>query len=343
MRQGRDPSIDAVRGLSVVLMLGANLAPYAAPEPHPSFYRVLSTFCAPCFVFLAGAMLGRKVDPWSRVLRRSAWLLMLAALLDVGAWGVRPFLGFDVLYAIAFSLVGVRAVLFLSARHLAFLALAWCLATPLLVARFGYRPEHPVLAPPVQALLFDGWFPLFPWMGVLALGAAYLRGRAEGMSEARGIGLGVLSAIACAALWAADETEFLARGGYAELFYPPTFGVIGVFLGSLPGLLWLARRSTLAPVRRFLEPFGRRSLFVYALHLLLIGRVIAPLSRPPSWVEWSVAFVGLLVVSFTLALALDRWRFVPRSEPLRLVLGAPPESPERTDRASADGLRRKVD
>lgn len=323
MKGRRDPSIDALRGLSVFLMLGANLAPSAAPEPHPLGYRILSTFCAPCFVFLAGTMLGERVPSWSRVLRRSAWLLVFAAALDLGAWGIAPFSGFDVLYAIAASLVALRVVADWSPKYLAALSLVWCLSTGLLVEHFGYRPPTPLLAPPLQAWLFDGWFPLFPWLGVLAFGVAYGRARAEGISEARLLVAGGALTAFSGTLWLLEEPTLLSRGGYAELFYPPTLGVLGVFVGLLPALRGILGLPGVVVRTAALQAYGRRSLLVYALHVLLLGRVFAPPIEGPSWVAFGVRFGALVLVTGAGVGLADRLRLSSRFEPLAMLLGSP--------------------
>src|SRR5215813_7252165 len=98
MSDARDPSIDVLRGLAILTMVEANMAPYSLEAPHPMLLRAIGTFAAPTFVFLAGLMVStsRRPAKMSHALRRSALILGVAAAIDVACWHIAPFEGFDV-------------------------------------------------------------------------------------------------------------------------------------------------------------------------------------------------------------------------------------------------------
>jgi uncharacterized membrane protein len=320
----RDPSVDRVRGLAVLLMLGANLAPYLVPQPHPIWYRMMSTFCAPTFVFLFGMMVGERPRDWAGAWKRSAALLAIAALLDVVAWGIRPFEGFDVLYAVALSLPFLRLVATRKPLVAAAVAALIFVVTPLLQGYFGYGREGgsaSVVA--LRAGLLDGWFPLFPWLGIGVFGVfiGQLR-RRERLPSLRAESLlgGFLLGAGAFAWWVFGGV-FPARGGYAEYFYPPTFGPLALNVGPALLALRFAGSSPAGALLRPLELLGRRSLFFYLGHILIIGRIVHPLHPVPSWLAWVGVYGGLLVGLILFAALAQRLFPKPKSFLGRLIFG----------------------
>src|SRR5262249_24023588 len=93
MSDARDPSIDVLRGLAILTMVEANMAPYSLDAPHPLLIRAIGTFAAPTFVFLAGLMVStsRRPAKMGHALRRSALLFCIAATIDVACWHIAPF------------------------------------------------------------------------------------------------------------------------------------------------------------------------------------------------------------------------------------------------------------
>jgi uncharacterized membrane protein len=280
MRQ-RSHAIDALRGAAIVTMFAANLAGPCLKAPHPMWLRVYGSFAAPTFVLLAGMMtsLSSQPAPLHRLLKRSALLLLLAAGIDLLCWGIAPFESFDVLYllGLALPLAGLCSRLPLGVHLL--LATAIIAVTPWLHRAIGYGPLLPDhLAYPWPAwrrLLVDGWFPLFPWLGLALLGG--VMGRLGPLSSARrpwlvplGSGLLALGAIT----WWLAPPAIVTRAGYSELFYPPSPQYLAVALGSV--LLMLALFDKLE--RRFslswLVVLGRSSLLLYVAHVALIAFVL---------------------------------------------------------------------
>jgi uncharacterized membrane protein len=277
----RSHAIDALRGAAIVTMFAANLAGPCLLPPHPMWLRVYGSFAAPTFVLLAGMMtsLSRQPAPMLRLLKRSALLLVLAVGVDLLCWGIAPFETFDVLYllAVALPLAGLCARLDLWAHAL--LATAIVLVTPWLHRAVGYGPllpDHLAYPWPVwRRVLLDGWFPLFPWLGVALLGGVL--GRSKPLSSARRrwlapLGFGSM-ALGAAAWWLAPP-PIVTRAGYSELFYPPSPQYLAIALGAVLSMLALfdelEQRFSLA----WLVVLGKSSLLLYVMHVALIAFVL---------------------------------------------------------------------
>lgn len=103
----RDYGIDALRGVAILMMLAAHLARDVLATPHPLWLRAYGSLAAPLFITLAGMMVGRtaarKHQPASYYVKWGAMIVAVAVALDVFLWGLYPFVTFDVLYLIGFS------------------------------------------------------------------------------------------------------------------------------------------------------------------------------------------------------------------------------------------------
>jgi uncharacterized membrane protein len=315
--------------LAIFAMIGANLAPHLLEEPYPYWFRFCSSLAAPCFILLAGAMVGESAvvhpRPVGHYLRRAAALLVVAALIDYGCWRVVPFTTFDVLYAVAAVLPTAHGALRLG-RRASWLAAAAILGlTPLVQRTVGYGTDaaHPVLDS-LQALFVDGWFPLFPWLGVGLLGAAVGRLRREkpvALVRRWLIAGGSSLFVVGIALWSVTRPVLRTRGGYAELFYPPTLGYLLVALGVV---LWLLPafggigNSRLAGI---LAVYGRTSLLMYAAHLVVIALVIKPAMDETAMPTFLATYFTLAAVLFFVARAVKRRWPAPQSFVARTLLG----------------------
>jgi len=294
-------TIDVLRGVAIFIMVPANMAASVYAEPHAFWFRVLSSFAAPTFVAVAGMMVALTADKtehgWTRALVRGALLLAVAALIETVIYKVVPFYSYDVLY-----LIGIACPLtYLFTRlprvwQLALIALVF-IATPILQWTFGYT-DHPgeyvfwgskagmrevVPRNPtglVQHLFVDGWFPLFPWLGISFAGATIaqtvLMPVRESASRSVALVAGALLIVGIAAWWAYPGRAYV-RDGFSELFYPPTIGFVITACGTVLAPLWalhfVSHSAILAPLRWL----GECSLLMYGLHLAVINTVLEPL------------------------------------------------------------------
>jgi uncharacterized membrane protein len=276
MKGARDPSIDVLRGLAIVTMVAANMAPYSLEAPHPIPFRIFGSFAAPTFVFLAGMMVGgsRRSARVAHAFRRAAMLFAVAAVIDVGCWHIVPFEGFDVLYLLGLALPLASICLAVETRTHAFLAVSIVALTPIVRAWLGYGPLLPESEPwPFwRRWLVDGWFPVFPWLGVALLGTLMTRTGIAREPRVQGLAGAGLAFVGVVTLVVKPPT-LVTRAGYSELFYPPTIRVLCIAIGVL-----LALMAAIPHVRKFaplewLEVYGRASLLMYIAHTVLIAFV----------------------------------------------------------------------
>lgn len=326
----RDTSIDQLRGIAIFTMIAANMAAHSLLEPHPLFMRFYGSLAAPLFIFLSGMMvsytLTHRAHSLSYYLKRGGLVVLTAALIDVFLWKVLPFSTFDVLYVIG---IAMPLIYFFQKLRPAFqlsVVLIVIGLAPVLQYVFGYAAypfELEVFeiaslqeiseVPIWKQLLVDGWFPVFPWLGVSFLGA-YIGGLKQHISPEqfqRRLVLAGSALIAIgAALWSIFSPELytnegfseapksadlyrmlLTREGYSELFYPPTLYYLALFLGLIllliPSFKRLQHWSFLKP----LEVYGKSSLLVYVLHTVFIVFIFNTLDAYTVW-----PFIGLYLL-----------------------------------------------
>jgi uncharacterized membrane protein len=290
MASKRDLSIDVMRGIAIITMVAANMAPYTLAAPHPFLFRFYGTFAAPLFIMLSGMMIALKGEAgehdFKYYLVRGGLVLAVAALIDALIWHIVPFVEMDVLYLIGISVPLVFLFLKLSTllRWLAIGALF--LLTPVLEGVFGYKQGKPLssgvgrlimgdtgLAGIVKSWLIDGYFPLFPWLGIAFLGPVLqkLRLRSERhFATGKTLLAGVITTLCGSLLWLAHPGELLIVLGYSELFYPPTLGYVITSVGVMILLFCMVDWK---PDLVFYEPLralGESSLFIYVFHLAII-------------------------------------------------------------------------
>lgn len=297
-QQLRLPWIDALRGLAIILMVPANLSPYFV-EPHPMWFRILGSFAAPMFIMVSAGMIVLRGDRHhlTYYLKRGGIVLSIGVLLDILLWGIFPFTSFDVLYPIGLAMPLLYLLRRTETRELFYISVIIILATYVLQALFGYHEEVlevyfselwlPGIGRLLQSWFIDGWFPLFPWLGYAFIGALFYRtlfGEGVGRSlhfVTYGI---VLTVLGFTLLFVplpfvrsiADGSILASRGGYSEIFYPPTFAYVFASVGVVLLLSTLLRRLRFPPVHSILAFFGRYAMMVYILHQVIGVWVIEP-------------------------------------------------------------------
>jgi len=244
--QNRIVQYDILSGIAISLMLMANSAAtvFIADKPHPFLMRLAGSFAAPTFMLLAGMMLGLAKKPKPL---RGLSIMAVGGLVDMAVWQSLPFLTFDVLYTIGLTIiVTAYPARYFSATALALTGFALLLCGQLLQWGGLYHFElfsvalnfdqplpsaQEILSHIPRQLFIDGWFPVFPWLGFVWLGAALQRGLPLFAPEAQGAGVSlrrgwyaVLLLLASSGYWAMTFNLPPMRDGYSELFYPPGLG-----------------------------------------------------------------------------------------------------------------------
>ena len=198
-RRDRVPVIDLLRGIVILLMVVDHVryflsdARFDPTDPARTtvalfFTRWLTHFCAPVFMLLAGAgaqlSLGRRRDrvALSRfLLVRGLWLVLLELTVARLGWMFNldyHYTSALVLWALGWCMVALAGLVWLPRTAVATLAFALIaghnLLDPVTAASWGAAGwSWTILHVPGPIALghgftFDVWYPLVPWIGVMA-------------------------------------------------------------------------------------------------------------------------------------------------------------------------------
>jgi uncharacterized membrane protein len=294
--QMRDITIDIVRGFAIIIMVSANMGP-VLEEPHGWFMRIVGSLAAPMFVLLAGMMVAKNAGkPSGHLLWRVLFLLGCAAFTDMAAWGIRPFIGMDVLYLIGIGTLFTYMFCRLSDAAIGVIIFAILITMPWLQATFGYADyptELELLSGEVtvevenqtsvlQHYFIDGWFPLVPWLAYMLAGAMVAHYRwgpasVRRFTNKKFVLLGGCLLALGTGWWSLYPGAMLSREGFSEIFYPPTPGFFIASLGLTLLVLAVAEATQTLKCWAPVQLLGRCSLFVYVLHSVVIGRVFVSL------------------------------------------------------------------
>jgi uncharacterized membrane protein len=303
--------VDLLRGLVMVIMVLDHVRAYfteARFDPTDLTRTDLALFgtrwithyCAPVFVFLAGASAWiagtrRTRGELSRfLLTRGLWLIFLELTVITFAWYFTTELSLglvaQVIWAIGASMVVLAGLIHLPRAAVAGFGAALVLGHNLLD---GVTPERfGALAPlwrvlhvpgPLEVLPVYLLYPLVPWVGVMALGYA-----AGALVFARDERAGRRLTLAGLALTAGfvllrtldlygDPSPRLLEGGAALVAmsflnltkYPPSLLYLLMTIGPALVALAVSRRAR-GPLADALVTFGRVPFLFYVAHLYLI-------------------------------------------------------------------------
>ena len=315
--------------------------------PHAFWFRVVSSFAAPTFIMLAGMMVvvsgNARHHGWRHYLGRGALLVLVGILIDLVIAQLAPFYSFDVLYLIGIAYPLTYFVARLPRIWQLTLIVLIFLLTPLLQWKFGYTdypgvvflwgsrvgdpdmiPEHPTSL--LQHLLIDGWFPIFPWLGVSFAGAAaaQLFSVTQRVTAYREMGLTALVLVIVGiAAWLAYPGPVYERNGSSELFYPATLGFVLTACGVVLALIWTVQWTPGWPIYAPLRWLGQCSLLMYVLHLAIINYVLEPLLPDKSLPEFLVINFATVFVLVLIAAVVREMKDLWPNRPavLRFVCG----------------------
>ena len=346
MPRERDKTIDILRGLAILIMIAANSSATIYAEPHPFWFRCLSSVAAPLFITLSGMMVrfsqSRKDYPFKHFLKRGFMLIIVAAFLDVAAWQMYPFTSFDVLYIIGLS----APIAFLFGR-IRKAILQWSLLgavfllTPVLQHLFGYTAYPSEFnfdgtyylvvenqTGVLNHLFIDGWFPVFPWLGFSLLGVMLARYRWPDEGN-RSFCNTKIPLVAFAFLFGGIllkivlPVQLYTREGFGEVFYPPTVGfcvyTVGIILALLSAFDAVGGSKLFQP----LATIGRSALFLYVLHVFAINYILSVywkgLNGSRFALLWLCFAVLIGAIAYGLAFLKANWR--PRPWFFRFLMG----------------------
>jgi uncharacterized membrane protein len=325
----RIASVDLVRGLVMVIMAldhtrdffhNSRFDPTALSHVSAALFltRLVTHLCAPTFVFLAGtsaflsSAAGRSRAALSKhLLIRGLWLVLLELTVVHFGWSLwnPQFFTLQVIWALGWCMIALAGLVWLPLPAIGAIGGAMVLLHNLLDL---WQPENAPLPAwlwsvlHAQQMLELGphlhlfvFYPLVPWIGVMALG--YVFGAALPSApetrRKRALLLGIICLAAFAALrasnlygdpqpWAAPVGRpgyFAALAFFNTAKYPPSLLYLLMTLGTMFLLLgaaevWRPSAAWVERLRGALLTFGRVPLFFYVLHLPLL-QVVAMLDR----------------------------------------------------------------
>ena len=255
--------------------------------------RFVTHFCAPVFVFLAGtgAFLGGTRGKTTKelslfLLTRGLWLVLLELTVMRLAWSFDydvHMLRAIVIWAIGWSMVVLAALVFLPRAAVLLFGLTLIAGHNLFDGVQGgalWKILH------VQTMVeyAPGWrifvfYPLVPWIGVMAAGYAFGAYAAGNRRRIRAIGLVCCALFVLVRLvnrygdpspWESQPSALFTLFSFVNCTkYPPSLDYLLMTLG--PALVLLSYLPDSARgIAKPLVVFGRVPLFYYVLHIFLI-------------------------------------------------------------------------
>src|SRR3954462_6554264 len=358
-KPARLESVDLLRGAVMIIMAPDHVRDYvsgfaysptdlAHTTPALFFTRWITHFCAPIFIFLAGAGAflslgrGKSLSDLSRfLLSRGLFLLVLEQTVMRLGWNFRlgaP-LWSGILFAIGMSMIALAGMIHLPRKLMIGISLAMVLLHNTLD---GFHAEFLGQARWLWAILHESGnfghyadgvvifrvlYPLILWLGVMPLG--YALGpvfKMEPKRRARVLySLGIGLTIAFIALRWVDvygnlwhrvhyDSAMLTTLSFFDVTkYPPSLDYLLMTLGPGIALLPLLEKAK-GRVAKWVLVYGRVPMFYYVLHVYLahtVGVVLALIAHKP--VPWlNPAMRGILPPNsgFDLWVVYAAWIFV---------------------------------
>lgn len=325
MKNNRIVAIDFLRSISIVIMIMANSAAYVLEKPHSLLLRFIFSLAAPTFIFLSGYSFNisfkNKFSVKDKYLT-GIFLLITAAFIDVFIWHIYPFCTYDVLYLIAFGIIINTLIANWHYNSKLILILILIIFHLVCLQVINYRfemteieiSENPrtvlnIFINDIQMwkrFLFDGWFPVFPWLAFAIAGNVVAERTTSIINNKTIYSISSAFIILCGILLFINLTPTqLERDDYLELFYPPN----AFFIATVTGLLifsivfsYKINKTTSKLMLTFCE-LGKKSLFVYILHSAVISFYISN-TGPFNPLEFSMVCILFIVFCLLIVLAI---------------------------------------
>ena len=336
--RGRLTSLDALRGVAVLLMIEQHVGMWLWRGPDEGLTRMdypilvafnaIGGYGAPLFIGLAGvgsALMGasQREGLDTILVRRGLALMGFGLLLNLvtpswfswGSWFALHLMGFSMALTPIWRRISVRALLGTMVVIMA--------ATPVVQLWLG-TPDHldnarmRDLSLPGGALriaLAEGQYPILPWMAVFLAGFVAGRWTREGrFVRIVWLGVAVLAATACCylalVLLGSGAPAVLERGFRIKLgFFPASLSVVGLMLALGMIGIGVTLLTTRPAENHPLVVLGRASLTIFLVHVWLFREASRPMGL------WSalgpvptLATIGAFAVLCTIAAR--RWQQV---------------------------------
>lgn len=319
--QTRVASVDLLRGLVMVLMAIDHVrvfsgVPAGGPTPGVFFTRWITNFCAPAFIFLAGAsafFYGRRHTNLSRFLfTRGLWLIALEFTVLRLAWtfnlDFRHYEMAGVIWVIGICMVLMAGLVKLPLNAVAAFGLMIIAGHNLSDSRLFSWAEHlnEHTASGLWKILYVGFYSgpvqlgslelfvlysIIPWIGVIAAGYAF--GKILTFEPTRRRKLCLLIGFSAIALFLllrgfnlyGDPSPWRHGSGMPALLaflnttkYPASLSFLLMTLGPAIASIPMLESAS-GPAARVVNVFGRVPFFYYMLHIPLIHALALVVSK----------------------------------------------------------------
>lgn len=298
----RQPSIDILRSLAIVLMVVVHFVenlsgaydPGGGPMVGAYRYWWLPTgFAAPLFTFLSGVSYhlwlraqqarGRSDDAISKATaRRGLFLIGLGFAFNVLVWLPEDTFNWDILTLLGCALLLLDVARRMPAPALALACAAVVAASPALRAAADYASfwtrgyyDHDLTLPDVVlGFLVTGYFPVMPWIafplaGFLVAPALFPSPPQAARAAPGVVGIALVAASAAALLARPFAPTSLTSGAGGWTMFPATtpylLGTLGVAILAVTILKRLVDQRTTV-VSTWAGAVSRHSLSIYLLH-----------------------------------------------------------------------------
>jgi uncharacterized membrane protein len=304
----RDATIDIMRGLAVLMMVCGNLPTVLSVNPYPFWLVLVNAWAAPLFITISGMMVVLTAQTKGHGVKyfflRGAMLVIVGLLIEVFMLGGSPFMFFQILYLIGFSLPIAHIFSRLKALPRWIIVITFFLFHPFLQETVKHTDHI------VHRFIVDGWFPIFPWLGFSLLGVnlAHLRWKqsAHIIMEKKStflIGVGVLTLGGFAWMLTFNSHPWPSIGY--------TISAIGIILILLPIIDYKPSFILYRPMK----VLGESPLFMYILHLSMLYYVVTPIWSEVSlemflFIYTMVAFI-MMLVAYALRALKSKWKSRP--------------------------------
>jgi uncharacterized membrane protein len=316
MNENRVNSIDILRGIAIMIMILANAWPSLYPfDTCPSSLRIIFSTAAPVFIFLSGYSVSLAVMNKKNTLQIVARALQIgatAAGLDMLIWGIVPFITFDVLYLISFSILCILVMRKINPYLLLIISIPIMFTNQLFMDIYDHSVEEINLSGifqsesyqnSIQHFLIDGWFPVFPWLGMALIG--YVWGTIKKWPKNYNLLIFTLGTVLIifASFNSSDLLGKSLRNGYAELFYPMNQTRIMFVLGTLMTLAPII--SMQFPDRLYPAKWGKLSLSIYVFHVTYIHFILPFFAQEENDFKVIILLAGIILFYLTIVIFVE--------------------------------------
>lgn len=327
----RSHSLDLIKGIAVLVIIFANTSIYFFNFKEYNLIRLMCSLAAPILIILTGYFTQMnlfKLNANKRALiARALQILFLGAFIDLAFWQTIPFVTFDILYLIAFSQLILIFTTSKVHKILIFIILIGSFLIPrIIIYRFAINEislqldsefETFLNAAPLKRMLYDGWFPLFPWFVFALLGASAYKNKFIFSKYSNYFLLIGLTLIGLTYLIIMNKIIPI-RNSYLEIWFPLKstellipFSVFFIIISSLNN-----RYLQISSISKFFFILDKNSLFAYIINSLLVALAISfglsQNTNPLFTILYFILIIVLLVFFMNRFRQSEKWPLTPR-------------------------------